>query len=404
MVRPDAQRVDVISVTFRRFLPPAAGEIRLRFKPGLVTAFACGKLRAEGLSLMQTSSVLTIPGAASPSWSPSPASVAQASPIRETKRVEGFDLLRFLAVCAIVWFHAGAPMSEYLSWRLPSLLMLSVFLAATNRRTEGLGQMVARRARRLLAPFVFWCGAYAGVLVLRIVMLGEAPSDVLSPWMILGGTWWHLWFLPFAFVSAVVAAELSRLTAKIAAEMKVLLWLSVSVLLFGASTYVVRTHPEIPWPLPQYLYSVPALPVGLALAAVHAAVTALGERGERTPRAAYLLVPAVMFCVYLADAGEIGGAVVESRLVTTVAEIATRYGLGALALCLAVFVPAGVAAPFSRFTPLAMGVYLLHPMVNLLVLKTGLVGAGTISQGLTVVAGSVVATWALSRTRVKHFM
>ena len=49
-------------------------------------------------------------------------------------RVIGFDFLRFVSVLLVVWFHTGAPGSQYTVWRIPSLIIISAVIACQSRK------------------------------------------------------------------------------------------------------------------------------------------------------------------------------------------------------------------------------------------------------------------------------
>ncbi len=67
---------------------------------------------------------------------------------------------------------------------------------------------MADRARRLFLPFLTWSAVYALFRVWNAAEQGQDLFGWWKPWMVLTGTSIHLWFLPFAFLVALVAPAL----------------------------------------------------------------------------------------------------------------------------------------------------------------------------------------------------
>lgn len=109
------------------------------------------------------------------------------------------DYCRLIAAFGIVWFHTGAPGYLLAYAGLPFFLVL---LALPSR----LG--MADRARRLLLPFLIWSAIYALFRAWNAAEHGQALFGWWKPWMVLTGASIHLWFLPFAFLVALVAPAL----------------------------------------------------------------------------------------------------------------------------------------------------------------------------------------------------
>lgn len=106
------------------------------------------------------------------------------------------DYFRLIAAFGIVWFHSHAVGHELSYLALPFFLTL---LGLPSR--AGL----AERARRLLLPFALWSGIYV-LFAVASAWHGHKPLfGWANPWMLLGGTAPHLWFLPFALLIRVLA-------------------------------------------------------------------------------------------------------------------------------------------------------------------------------------------------------
>jgi surface polysaccharide O-acyltransferase-like enzyme len=118
------------------------------------------------------------------------------------------DYGRFLAALGIVWFHAQAPGLRVAYIALPFFLVLLSMPSSSSLST---------RAKRLLLPFVTWSLVF-GMLNTALALKNHAPPFDWWRWhMLLSGTWNHLWFLPFAFVAAVVSPWLRHPLASLGA-------------------------------------------------------------------------------------------------------------------------------------------------------------------------------------------
>jgi hypothetical protein len=106
------------------------------------------------------------------------------------------DYGRFLAALGIVWFHSHAPGGRMAYIALPFFLVLLSMPSNSS---------IASRARRLLKPFLIWSLVFA---LVHMAFAIKAQEPVFGWWdwhMLLTGTWIHLWFLPFAFLAAILA-------------------------------------------------------------------------------------------------------------------------------------------------------------------------------------------------------
>lgn len=122
------------------------------------------------------------------------------------------DYGRFLAALGIVWFHTQAPGFRVAYIALPFFLVLLSMPSSSS---------VATRAKRLLLPFLTWSLVFA-MLNTALSLKNQAPPFEWWRWtMILSGTWIHLWFLPFAFLAALVSPWLRHPLASLGAAVLV---------------------------------------------------------------------------------------------------------------------------------------------------------------------------------------
>ncbi len=136
----------------------------------------------------------------------------------KTARNGLIDYGRFAAALGIVWFHSQAPGHRIAYIALPFFLVL---LSMPSTAILGV------RARRLLAPFVTWSLIF-GMLRTAIALKNNEPPFGWWDWsMVLTGTWIHLWFLPFAFVAAILAPWFRHPLASLGAALLLSLLIAV---------------------------------------------------------------------------------------------------------------------------------------------------------------------------------
>jgi hypothetical protein len=136
----------------------------------------------------------------------------------KTARNGLIDYGRFVAALGIVWFHSQAPGHRMAYIALPFFLVLLSMPSSAN---------LVIRARRLLVPFVTWSIVF-GMLKTALALKNNDPPFGWWDWsMVLTGTWIHLWFLPFAFVAAVLTPWFRHPLASLGAALLVAVLISV---------------------------------------------------------------------------------------------------------------------------------------------------------------------------------
>jgi len=259
-------------------------------------------------------------------------------------RLANVERLRLMAMFEIVAFHV----SEH---RLPILagLGLPVFLLLNNAfnttLTERMGTPAFLNVKlsRLLVPWILWSLIYLAVVLLERWRHEEPLTEGFSIWMLIGGTYVHLWFVPFALASSVLIAWVQARTARLDA------WsITLTSLLCGAVLTVFNAWLLAPgaiqWPALQWMFALPALPFGFALGRA-----VLGGR-PMLIRMAWFAGVAAALGLGLAFAG-------------VVPEMVRRYGVSLLLVSLAFLWP-GRSERFSqRLSPLLFGIYLSHPLL-----------------------------------------
>jgi len=130
-------------------------------------------------------------------------------------RVAGLDAARVFATFGIVWVHVAEiqRQPENLStlgrfgtsfYTLAALFLSSraYFLGSKIAPSE----IVRRRAKRLLVPYLIWSALYAVFYFVTMYPQGQPVEVITRYWGPLFGTSPHLWFLPFAFCAGALAS------------------------------------------------------------------------------------------------------------------------------------------------------------------------------------------------------
>ena len=270
-----------------------------------------------------------------------------------TPRLANVERLRLIAMFEIVAFHVSAALSvDGEGGRLPVVagLGLPTFLLLNNAFNCTLAERMGPRAfmrvkvSRLVLPWLVWSGVYAASLVLERLRHGEPLTEGWSPWMIVGGTYDHLWFVPFALFGGVLIAWLQASTRNGSPAKVVLGALGAGLALAVGCALILATE-AIEWPALQWLFALPSPLLGFGIG------RAVLAKDERLLQRVALIVTPLAVAVALVT-------LVEPQL-----EMLRRYLLS-LAVVSAAFIWPGKSDRFSqRLTPLLFGVYLLHPLL-----------------------------------------
>ncbi|HZN64849.1 MAG TPA: acyltransferase [Tepidisphaeraceae bacterium] len=303
-----------------------------------------------------------------------------------TERVAGFDLLRIICLLAIVWYHAGAPGTQYMTWRLPALMMISAALLAGRPAPMSLGTLARRRGMRLLGPWLAWSAVYGAWVILNAVRDGLPWHAVFEPRMLLTGPAHHLWYLPFAFLAALLVNGCTgRLDSPAPLAAAVATGAGAVTLLLASILWETVGPLGQPWP--QWLYSLPAIPIGIAVG------VAGRSRAQLPMKLSLVLVctGTVLTCALIAAFGSALG-------------ISTRfcapYGVGVLLVCGARLGVASLPRPITAITDLGLGIYLVHVLIGYLIQPLHVFDRGTIPYGVAVILISGCIVWVMCRTPV----
>jgi fucose 4-O-acetylase-like acetyltransferase len=112
--------------------------------------------------------------------------------------------VRTVAMLSIVAFHVEMRPLFGVAFGLSTLQVIMCALAARYAAAPDLGPFAAKRAIRLLAPFVFWSLVHVVVEVLLAWRYEVPVASRFHPRMWIMGGSFHLWFLPFAFAASLL--------------------------------------------------------------------------------------------------------------------------------------------------------------------------------------------------------
>jgi len=267
---------------------------------------------------------------------------------RASERIQSLEVLRVLAIFGIVWFHSeGVPGRQFGYAGLPVFIMLSISLTVLSARRHPFGEFARRRAERLLVPWLFWSGVYLLPAVVRAWQRGIV-GDLLSISTVVGGTWIHLWFLPFAFAASLLVYPFHGKVHALRPGQVLALAATAACLAIVGSSFALAAGVGV-WPVPQWVFSSPAVVLGFALG------IGLAERkrsGQADPKAILLITLfAVGTCAALAALGR--------------RELTVPYSVGLVLLAAALFVDVPRSRVAQYVAPLTFGIYLIHPAVGM---------------------------------------
>lgn len=236
---------------------------------------------------------------------------------------------------------------------LPTFLLLNNAFNCTLSARMGPRAFLRTKVSRLLVPWLLWSVIYLALQLLERYRHEEPLTDGFTPWMLIGGTYTHLWFVPFSLVGSLLIAGVQSRTTGLSQG-----WTGTAALLLGGALTVVNAELLAPgtidWPLLQWLFALPAVPLGFGLGRMLLATDASVRR-----RLAWIAGGLALACVGVGLA--VGMAGISGWPAPE--EMVRRYAVS-LALISIGFVWPGVPDGFSqRLAPLLFGVYLSHPLI-----------------------------------------
>jgi surface polysaccharide O-acyltransferase-like enzyme len=319
------------------------------------------------------------------------------SPIASRQhQIANIERLRILSAFGVASFHTHDwfPRSFGI---VGFIVLLLTFCAFVVNRPEpyGFGDLAKRKAERLLKPWLFWSAIYGALGLVKVIRMDVPFSDVFSATMFLTGTRIHLWFLPFAFVAALLLVLVHRRMTKAPETYNIAAAVLVGMIcVLGCS--IVQTWIELRTPLLQWTLGLPAIPLGFAIGRI----MILPERKDR--RNLCLLVvlsTAAALGVYTALLWLERGAWFDPG-----SEFIVRYGISTVLVCLALLWPGRLDSTSRTFGSLSYGIYLVHPLVVVFLCQLGIFVQQPLLLLFLVLAISGTITLVFKKTLLRQFI
>jgi len=255
-----------------------------------------------------------------------------------------WDRLRFIAMLVIVGAHLyGA--NYFADTGLALFLILSITLSVARRKAIPTREFTAKRVRRVLLPWLFWCVVYGLILIAQMLRHQDETDRQWFTWnMLFYGTGLHLWFLPFIAIVGVAAHLIQRATARVSDLFLASIALPVTVVLFS-----FRTQLDLYSPFGQWLFSIPALPLGFGLGRL---IAHSGHQRAARVHAVFFTAGLLLLCGALA-------VVAPDTLAHT-----GPYAFSLILLTGVLWLPDKQDPVNAMVGSLLLGLYILHPLVH----------------------------------------
>ena len=303
-----------------------------------------------------------------------------------SERRSSLDLLRIVGALAIVWCHTPQAPGHALGFvGLPIFLVLSFALQGRKPTPQPFAACFIARGQRLLIPWAFWWVVYA--LPELSVLGGDAtPGDLVRPLVILAGPKGHLWYLPFAFVGAMLTWFVIRLTSGVENRYVLPAGLAAGLAAIACEP-LIETALQPPFPLHQWTRGAATIPIGFALGRI----MQLAASRERTRWIATVGVSTLMVGVWR-QLG-VGPAPAGSWL----SVLGLTYAVAVTAICLGLRFDLPRHPVVTRLAELTLGIYLAHPLVWSVLSKLGIPLPYPVLTAAVGFAGATAAAYVLKR-------
>jgi len=275
--------------------------------------------------------------------------------VSQQSRIANIERLRILSAFGVASFHTHGWFPRSIGVVGFIILLLS-FCAFVVDKPEpySITTMARRKARRLLKPWLFWSIIYGGLSLAKMILENVSFSEVFSPTMLLTGTRIHLWFLPFAFVAALLLVVIHRRIVNVRDSFTITTTILIGALcVFGCS--IIQSHLLPPTPIAQWILGLPAIPIGFVIGRIKI----LQRRERRKKYFLFVILSTLAACV---------GCVVFDRLgygiwLNYSSKFAIRYFVSLVIFCSALHWQGKLDAVSASMASLSYGIYLIHPLV-----------------------------------------
>ena len=311
-------------------------------------------------------------------------------------RIANIERLRIISAFCVASFHTHGWFPRSIG-EVGFIILLLSFCAFVVNKPEpyNVGKVARRKAGRLLKPWLFWSIVYAGLGLAKMIHENLSFSEVFSPAMLLTGTRIHLWFLPFAFVAALLLVLIHRRIVGIPDSYTITTAISIGALcVFGCS--IIQSHLHPPTPLAQWILGLPAIPIGFAIGRIKI----LQRTEDRKKYFMFIILSALAACV---------GCVVFDRLSHGVwlnysSKFAIRYFVSLVIFCSALHWRGKLDPVSASMASLSYGIYLIHPLVLVPFYQLGIAIQHPLLLLFLVLSVSSLIIFILRKTPLKQFV
>jgi len=307
---------------------------------------------------------------------------------KQLSRITSVEGLRILAGFGIVWFHTVSAPGRSIGYAgLPVFLMIfcALIVASQRRDNDNFYSFAKRKTLRLIKPWIFWSIVYLVANIFKRLCLKEALAGCLEGNMLLVGASVHLWYLPYAFMVSLLFYSLRHLGMQSQHHPTLLFVVSISCILLVLCPVAMFSF-ELPLPMGQWLFGLPALSIGVAIGMAYSYLSG------NIQRLYYVMsiLSTVFICVLMKFLGY--------------RNLATPYSIAVVLVCGA-FMWNGRSHKFLyKWASLTYGVYLIHPLVAGIVRHGGMDQVSPWIMLVVVFLLSSVITLILQKTPLKQFV
>jgi fucose 4-O-acetylase-like acetyltransferase len=261
-------------------------------------------------------------------------------------RLLNLDWVRVFAAIGVVWFHTqSAPVRAVAYSGLPAFLLLSMSLLS-RQSPAPFQEYLEKRSNRLLNPWFFWSCVYLIVGIVQLARHGKPLADAFNWQLLWIGPKLHLWYLSYAFLASMAIWII--LKAVDGKDNRLIISFAV-----GAGILLLVFQPGLQgrfgniWP--QAAFALPSLPLGLAMGRLM-----IGSRPNSWGLFTVAIAVLAGGCALFAQGDR---------------STAIAYAIGTSAVVLgAITAPVAVQVG-SWLSPLTLGIYVLHPLAQMVLWK-----------------------------------
>jgi len=310
----------------------------------------------------------------------------ESAVVSQTFRIANIERLRILAIFGIIWFHTEGAVGRSIGYAgLPIFIMIFCALAAQKSKPDDFVPFARKKARRLLIPWLFWSIVYIVCKALKQSLSGADISETFGEFSIFVGAKIHLWYLPFAFVCGLVINLLHRQTMRISSAVTILAAAIVGVLgLFCCSVTMSLT--DLPVPVPQWLFGLPGIALGFAVGRAGSSL----KRGLQKKFCLGIVLAVEGMCLLLFCLGY--------------GHMVVPYGIAMVLVCAAFLSTQRSNVQLLKFSSLAYGIYLVHPLVDSVLQTAGIVSDNPLIMAMMIFVVSSITILVMQKTPLRPFV